>query len=49
MTISKGALKLRVMRLKNWTGSDIIHAYWLKKLTSLHKRLASQMEKLETE
>ena len=27
----------------------MIHAYWLKKLTSLHKRLACHMEKLVTE
>ena len=37
--------------MKNWTapGPDMIHAYWLKKLTSLHKRLACHMEKLATE
>ena len=35
-------LRLRVIRIKNWTdpGPDMFHAYWLKKLTSLHKRLA---------
>ena len=37
--------------MKNWTapGPDMIHAYWLKKLTSLHKRLACHMKKLVTE
>ena len=37
--------------MKNWTapGPDMIHAYWRKKLTSLYKRLAYQMEKLVTE
>ena len=42
---------LRHSRMKNCTapGPDMIHAYWLKKLTSLHKRLACQMEKLVTE
>ena len=37
--------------MKNWTapGPDMIHAYWLKKLTSLHIRLTYQMEKLVTE
>ena len=51
VTISEEDLRLRVIRMKNWTapGPDMIHAYWLKKLTSLHKRLACQMEKLVTE
>ena len=51
MAISEKNLRLRVTLMKNWTapGPDIIHAYWLKKLTSLHKRLACQMEKLVTE
>ena len=39
------------MQMKNWTAPepDMIHTYWLKKLTPLHKRLACQMEKLTTE
>ena len=46
VTISEEGLKLRVVRIKNWTapGPDIIYAYWLKKLTSLHKRLVCQMD-----
>ena len=44
-------LRLTVTRMKNWTtpGPDMIHAYWLKTLTSFYKRLACQMEKLVTE
>ena len=51
VTISEEDLRLRVILMKNWTasGPDMIHAYWLKKLTSLYKRLACQMEKLVTE
>ena len=51
VTISEEDLRLRVTRIKNWTAPepDMIHAYWLKRLTSLHKRLACQMEKLATE
>ena len=39
------------IRIKNWIalGPDMIYAYWLKKLTSLYKRLACQIEKLVTE
>ena len=46
--ISEEDLRLRVTRIKSWTvpGHDMIHAYWLKKLTSLHKRLTHQIEKL---
>ena len=51
MTISEENLKLRVTRMKNWTapGPDMIHATWLKSLTSLHKKLACQMKKLVNE
>ena len=51
LTISEEDLRSRVKRMKNWTapGPDMIHAIWLKKLTSLHCRLAEQMEKLVTE
>ena len=51
MTTSEEDLILRVIRIKNWTasGPDMIYAYWLKKLTSLHKMLAGQIEKLVTE
>ena len=51
VTISEDDLRRRVNRMKNWTapGPDMIHTYWLKKLTSLHRRLACQMEKLVAE
>lgn len=31
--------------MKNWIGPglDIIHSYWLKKLTAMHECLAAQM------
>ena len=51
VTISEEDLRLRVIRMKNWTapGPDMIYAYWLKKLTLFLKRLACQIEKLVTE
>ena len=38
VTISEEDLRLRVMRIENWTysGPNIIYVYWLKKLASLH-------------
>ncbi len=38
----------RVAGMKSWTapGPDMIHTYWLKKLTALHERLAVQMNQL---
>ena len=47
VTISEEDVRLRVIRMKNWTvlRPDTIHAYWLMKLTSIHIRLACQMEK----
>ena len=46
LTISKEDIKCRVQRMKNWatSGHDMIQAFWLKKLTSLHTRMAKQME-----
>jgi hypothetical protein len=50
VTITKCDIGRRVKRMKNWTapGHDMIHAFWLKKLTSLHSRLARHMEELIT-
>ena len=50
VTITECDLCRRLTRMKNWTapGPDMIHAYWLKKFTALHSRLAWQMEKLIT-
>ena len=44
MTKSEEDLRLRVMQIKNWTapGPDMIHAYWLKKLTSIQKSLSTE-------
>ena len=48
ITITGTDLGQRLQRMKSWTapGPDMIHAYWLKKLTSLHNRLACQMQQL---
>jgi len=50
VTITECDIRRRVTRMKNWTapGPDMIHAYWLKKFTALHSRLAWQMERLIT-
>ena len=50
MAVSENDLRLRVTWIKDGTAPepDMIHTYWLKKLTSLQKRLACQMEKLVT-
>lgn len=48
VTITVADIQGRVSGMKNWTapGPDMIHAYWLKKLTALHERLAAQMNQL---
>ena len=41
-------LKKKGQRMMNWTapGHDMIHAYWLKKFTSLHGPMARQLGQL---
>lgn len=34
------------LKLKKNTSSDMIHTYWLKKLTALHEHLAVEMHHL---
>uniref|UniRef100_A0A7N8XHF5 Reverse transcriptase domain-containing protein n=1 Tax=Mastacembelus armatus TaxID=205130 RepID=A0A7N8XHF5_9TELE len=48
VTIATADIRERVSNMKNWTapGPDMIHTYWLKKLTALHERLAAQMNQL---
>uniref|UniRef100_A0A3B3HW39 Reverse transcriptase domain-containing protein n=1 Tax=Oryzias latipes TaxID=8090 RepID=A0A3B3HW39_ORYLA len=48
VTITVADIQERVSGMKNWTapGPDMIHAYWLKKLTALHERLAAQINQL---
>nr|XP_049581805.1 uncharacterized protein LOC125972245 [Syngnathus scovelli] len=48
VTITVADIQRRVSGMKNWTapGPDMIHSYWLKKLTTLHERLAAQMNQL---
>ncbi len=48
VTISMADIQERVSKMKSWTapGPDMIHTYWLKKLTALHERLAAQMNQL---
>ena len=46
--ITEKDLKERVRKMKSWRapGPDMVHGYWLKKLTALHQRLATQMNQL---
>uniref|UniRef100_A0A669EZW7 Reverse transcriptase domain-containing protein n=1 Tax=Oreochromis niloticus TaxID=8128 RepID=A0A669EZW7_ORENI len=48
VTITVADIQERVSSMKSWTapGPDMVHAYWLKKLTALHERLAAQMNQL---
>ena len=41
-------VKHQVKKIKNWTapGKDEVHGYWLKHLTSLHTRIAKQLNHL---
>ena len=45
INISKPKLVARVKRMSNWTspGPDGVHNYWLKHLSSLHGRIADQL------
>ena len=46
--ITADLVKHQVKKIKNWTtpGKDEIHGYWLKHLTSLHTRIARQLNYL---
>ncbi|KAL4008504.1 hypothetical protein ACER0C_002356 [Sarotherodon galilaeus] len=48
VTITVADIQERVSNMKSWTapGPDMVHAYWLKKLTALHECLAAQMNQL---
>ncbi|XP_078026514.1 uncharacterized protein LOC144464187 [Epinephelus lanceolatus] len=48
VTISMADIQERVSKMKSWTAPDpdMIHTYWLKKLTALHERLVAQMSQL---
>ncbi|XP_025766930.1 uncharacterized protein LOC112848110 [Oreochromis niloticus] len=48
VTITVADIQERVSSMKSWTapGPDMVHTYWLKKLTALHERLAAQMNQL---
>ena len=45
LNITKSKLEARVKRMSNWTspGPDGVHNYWIKHLSSLHERLAGQL------
>ena len=38
----------QLWRVKNWKvpGHDAIHGYWLKSFTSIHSRLAGQLQEI---
>ena len=46
--ITADMVKHQVKRIKKWTASekDEVHGYWLKHLTSLHTRIAKQLNHL---
>ena len=46
--ITADMVKHQVKKIKNWTalGKDEVHGYWLKHLTSLHTRIAKQLNHL---
>ena len=48
VTITMADTQKRVSGMKSWTapGPDMIHSYWLKKLTALYEHVAAQMIKL---
>jgi hypothetical protein len=48
LTITPEMVKKQTKKVKNWTapGKDEVHGYWLKHLTSLHARLAQQLNHL---
>lgn len=49
ITITVADVQESVSSMKSWTAPDpnMVHAYWLKKLTALHERLAAQMNRLD--
>ena len=51
VTVTTEDIQHRANRMRSWAapGPDMIHAYWLKKLTALHSRLATQMSHLIAE
>ena len=48
LTITADMIKKQAKKVKNWTvpGKDEVHEYWLKHLTSLHTRMAWQLNQL---
>ena len=46
--ITTDMVKHQVKKIKNWTApeKDEVHGYWLKHLTSLHTRIAEQLNHL---
>ena len=48
LTITADTIKKQAKKVKNWTapGKDEVHGYWLKHLTSLHTRIAWQLNQL---
>ena len=46
--ITTDMVKKQAKKIKNWTapGKDEVHGYWLKHLTSLHARMANQLNHL---
>ena len=48
VTITVADVQQQIKNMKSWTAPspDMIHTYWLKHLTAVHERLATQMNRL---
>ena len=48
ITITLELFSKQAKKLKNWSapGKDEVHGYWIKHLTSLHQRMAQQLEEV---
>ena len=46
--ITTQMIKKQVKKVKNWLvpGKDELHGYWLKRLNSVHERIANQLNEL---
>ena len=45
VVITEGMVKKQAKKMKNWTasGKDEVHGFWIKHLTSLHQKIAQQL------
>ena len=48
VVITEEMVKKQAKKMENWTapGKDEVHGFWIKHLTSLHPRIAQQLNQL---